>query len=309
MISPNAVSLMSDFPDFKIRGFNMGEYNQQFRERNMIICARSKDIYYDKHWGCLSLKFVINGDEYYQTGHSTYGVDCSNFLILNRDTEYSSFIHSPQIVESFTLNFADDFTSSTLASLNSKHEDLLENNTTANMPQLVERLYPRDKNIFPVAAKIYERIGELEERNEEVAELYIDLLLSVLKSNLLVNEEINDIQKAKLSTRQELYKRLNYAKDFIDTCFSEDINLDSISTVACMNREYFIRQFKIHYKLTPNQYLIKKRMEAARRRLLFTEESISKICCEVGYSDLSSFGKLFKRYFKLTPENYRNQAR
>ncbi len=300
---------MSDFPDFKSRGFDMEEYNQQFREKNMIICARSKDVYYDKHWGCLSLKFVTRGNEFYQTDHSSYGVDRSNFLLLNRDTEYSSFIHSPVVVESFTLNFAEDFTRSVLAGLISKHEDLLENNINADEPRFIERLYPRDENIFPVAAKIYERIAQIEERNEEVSELYVELLMSVLKLNRLINDEIKDVQKARQSTREEVYKRLNYAKDFIDSCFSEELTLDRISSVACMNREYFIRQFKIHYKITPNQYLIRKRMETARSRLLLTDESISNICHEVGYSDLSSFGKLFKRYFQVGPENYRNQAR
>jgi len=305
MSAGNTVSLMSAFPNFKAPGFDMVGFNQQFRERNMIICARSKNVYYDKHWGCLSVKFVIRGAEYYKTDHSRYAVNCSNFLILNRDTEYSSFIDSPTEVESFTLNFGDEFTRSVVGGLFSNPEQVLEGNTKADTIRMIERVHSREDEVYPIAAKIYNKIPDIYENNEELSELFVELLAALVELDADTKCEISQIQKVKSSTRKEIYKRLNYAKDFIDSCFSEDLNLDRIAAVACMNREYFIRQFKQYYKITPNQYLIKKRMESARTLLQSGNESITAICREVGYSDPGSFGKLFKRYFTLTPENYR----
>lgn len=305
MSAANSVSLMSAFPNFKAPGFDMASFNQQFRERNMIICARSRNIHYEKHWGCLSVKFVIRGAEYYQTDHSRYAVNCSNFLILNRDTEYSSFISSPTEVESFTLNFGDDFTKSVVGGLVSKPEDVLEGSVKTDTIRMIERVHTRENNIYPIASKIYHRIPDVYENNDVLSELFVELLSALAELNAEIKCEINKIQKVKSSTRKEIYKRLNYAKDFIDSCFSEDLNVDCMAAVACMNREYFIRQFKLHYNITPNQYLINKRMESARTLLQSSNESIATICHEVGYSDPGSFGKLFKRYFKSTPENYR----
>ena len=293
---------MSNFPDFKVPGFDMDRYNRQFREKNMIICARSKSVFYDKHWGCLSLKFVTRGKEYYETDHSIFSVDPSRFLVLNRDTEYSSYIDSPVEVESFTLNFAEDFTRSVLSGT---QEDLLEDTCKVDTLRVIERLFPRENQVYPIAKKIYDQVDEVNEKNDEIAELFVELMLALLKLNDVVSDEIGSVRKIKASTQMELYRRLYNAKDFIDTCFSEDIDLDRIASVACLNREYFIRQFKNHFRITPIQYLIKKRMEEARLRLINSDETISTICQDLGYSDATSFGKLFRRLYKTNPENFR----
>lgn len=269
----------------------------------MIICARSKSVFYDKHWGCLSLKFVTRGKEFYETNHCSYSVDSSRFLVLNRDTEYSSYIDSPVEVESFTLNFAEDFTRSVLSG---EKGDLLEDGCQVDTLRVIERLYPRENHIYPIAKKIYDYKGEINKRNDEIAELFVELLLALFKLNNIVNDEIGSMRKVRASTKIELYRRLYNAKDFIDTCFNEDLDLDRISSIACLNREYFIRQFKIHFKITPIQYLIKKRMEEARLRLLNSDEPISSICHDLGYSDATSFGKLFRKLYKTNPENFRH---
>jgi AraC family transcriptional regulator len=124
---------------------------------------------------------------------------------------------------------------------------------------------------------------------------------ALLKHHTGIIAEVERIPKIKQATRQELYKRLNYARDFIDSCYHEDINLDSISAIACLNREYFIRQFKSYFKTTPAQYLIRRRMDAARQLLQIADMDISEVCERVGYSDLSSFGKLFRRYYGVSP--------
>jgi AraC-like DNA-binding protein len=306
----NSVDLIAAFPDFKARGFDMKKFNQQFREKNLVISARSKRVSYDRHWGGLSLKFAIKGNEYYQTDHSKYAVNNSNFLILNKDTEYSSFIDSDTEVESLTLNFSDKFTHSFLTCLQAKPEDVLENNINkqAGSLRFTERLHPKDDLIFPYAYGIHQCLHDFDDRNDEIAELFGSLLMSLLQLNKMVLSEIDQIQKVKLSTKQELYRRLHYAKDFIDSCYNQEINLDTMSGIACLNTEYFIRQFKSHFQITPAQYLIKKRMEKARLALLSPDISISEICQEVGYSDLTSFGKLFKRYYKISPTDFRKNV-
>ncbi len=304
----NTVDLIAGFPDFKAPGFDIKRFNQRFREKNLIISARSKQIAYAKHWGGLSIKFALSGNEHYQTDHSSYAVNPSNFLILNKDTQYSSFIDSCVEVDSFTLNFSDAFTGSVLNSL-LKPGDALENNVDKKSKGLrfVERLYSKDDLIVPLALQIHRCVNELDKRNDEIAELFEEIFMALLKLNATVACEIEKVKKIKASTRRELYKRLNNAKDFIDSCYSKEITLNSIASIACMNREYFIRQFKTHFHITPVKYLMAKRMEAARTALLSPHISVSDVCSDVGYSDLSSFSKLFKRYYQVSPAAFRKQ--
>ncbi len=297
------VELVSGFPDFKVPGFNMEVYNQQFKDKNCVISAKSKRIEYDKHWGCLSLKFSIRGKEFYHVGNTTYAVNDYNFLILNQDTEYSSCIDSETEVESFTLNFSEKYTNAFIATMTAKTEDILEDTLQKKGQShlFVERLYPKETVIWPVVAKIYNRLDKFYETNDEIGELFAELFCAMLRHHEGVKLEIEDINKIKVSTKQELYRRLNCAKDFIDSCYNKAIDLNTISRIACLNREYFIRQFKNYFKITPTQYLVRKRMDAAKHLLQTSETSITDVCHQVGYFDLSSFGKLFRRYYNFSP--------
>jgi AraC family transcriptional regulator len=297
------VELMSGFPDFKTPGFDMDVYNQGFRDKNCVISAKSKRIEYEKHWGCLSLKFSMSGSEFYHVDNATYAVNNGNFLILNQDTEYSSYIDSDTEVESFTLNFSEEYTNAFFTTLLAKTEDVLEPAPGKNeqSPLFVERLYPRGTGIWPVVSKIYDRLERFYQINDEITELFAQLFCEMLRHRDNVKEEIGNINKVKLSTKKELYRRLNCARDFIDSCYNKSIDLETISQVACLNREYFIRQFKSYFKITPAQYLIRKRMDAAKHLLQTSDISITEICQLVGYLDLSSFGKLFRRYYNFSP--------
>ncbi len=103
-----------------------------------------------------------------------------------------------------------------------------------------------------------------------------------------------------------LYKRIVQAKVFIDTQFSDDIDLDNIADEACFSKFHFIRLFKMIYGETPHQYLIKVRVENAK---LFLQKDISvtETCFAVGFDSVSSFTGLFKRLTKFSPALYQQQ--
>ena len=103
-----------------------------------------------------------------------------------------------------------------------------------------------------------------------------------------------------------LYKRIVQAKLFIDTHFSNDIDLDNIADEACFSKFHFIRLFKTIYGKTPHQYLIKVRIENAKT-LLQKEISVAETCFSVGFDSVSSFTGLFKRLTKFSPSLYQQQ--
>ena len=83
------------------------------------------------------------------------------------------------------------------------------------------------------------------------------------------------------------------------------ITLDKLASVACLNSVYFLREFKKYFGLSPRQYIIQQRLSIAKKLMQTTSLSITEICFEVGYSDVTSFGKLFKKYFFHAPAAFR----
>jgi AraC-like DNA-binding protein len=134
-----------------------------------------------------------------------------------------------------------------------------------------------------------------------------EIINHLLTSQNRIFAHINRLTSAKLSTKKELYRRLLQARDYIHENLHTNLDLDTLSQVACLSKFHFIRLFKEVFEVTPRQYLISRRLERARKMLLNTSKSFHEICLEVGLKDSSSFGRLFKKNYGATPHIYRRQ--
>jgi len=66
-----------------------------------------------------------------------------------------------------------------------------------------------------------------------------------------------------------------------------------------------IRRFKNACDITPGQYLQVLRIEQARKLLETSTMPLENLINAVGYEDLSSFTRLFKKTTGLSPSQYR----
>ena len=137
------------------------------------------------------------------------------------------------------------------------------------------------------------------------AELATTVIDSLLESQKKIFDRINRLTSAKLSTKKELYRRLIQAQEYIHENLHTNLDLDTLSQVACLSKFHFIRLFKEVFEQTPRQYLISCRLERASKMLLNSSKSFHEICLDVGLKDSSSFGRLFKKNFGATPHIYR----
>jgi AraC family transcriptional regulator len=93
--------------------------------------------------------------------------------------------------------------------------------------------------------------------------------------------------------------------DYLQSHWNQDISLDSMALLLGISSYHFLRQFKKSMGESPLQYLIRLRMEAAKRLLAQSHLSITEIAFEVGYDGISHFIHLFKRHTGTTPAAYR----
>lgn len=301
MQSSSDFFIMKNFPDFHEPNFNITAYNKTFEEKNVIIHASAKDVSYAEHWGPLSIKCTVKGAEHYQCNNRFYTVDKDCYLIFNDGQHYSSYIYSNTDTESFTINFTSDFQKEVLNGL--------QNNLDAYNDKIsfefIEKLYVHNNIITPLLKKLYSASLSINIDTHLITDIYYSLLENLLLQQAAIKKEIKKIKALKFSTQVELYKRLNYAKDFIHSCYMKEISLNDLASVACMNNAYFLREFKKCFGLSPHQYIIQQRLSTAKKLLQTTALSVAEICFEVGYSDVTSFRKLFKKHLLFTPADYR----
>jgi len=294
--------IMKNFPDFHESCFDITEYNKTFEQKNVIIHAVAKDVSYAEHWGPLSLKCTKKGTEHYQCNGRFYSVDKDCYLIFNNGQYYSSYIYSNIETESFTINFSGTFQQKILQSFINDPDDI---NDTKNF-EFIEKLYKHDELISSLLNKLYQATIAKQPDVFTITETYYELFENLLLQQTKLRKEIKKVNAVKYSTQVELYKRLNYAKDYIYSCYMQDISLDKLAAVACMNNAYFLREFKKYFGLTPYQCIIFQRLKAAKKMLETTSYTVSEICFAVGYLDVTSFTKLFKKNFCSTPAEYQS---
>jgi AraC-like DNA-binding protein len=107
------------------------------------------------------------------------------------------------------------------------------------------------------------------------------------------------------SVAAETLQRLVRAQKFIDECFHLPLDLQQISSEACLSRFHFLRLFRRAFNKTPHQYLTQRRIERAKELLTSSGLSVTDVCFEVGFESLGSFSSLFHKHVGHPPITYR----
>jgi AraC-like DNA-binding protein len=106
----------------------------------------------------------------------------------------------------------------------------------------------------------------------------------------------------------DLYHRIVRAKLFIDQHYDSPLNLNRLSDEACFSKFHFIRLFKKAYNRTPHQYLVQRRLEKAKERLIHDNVRIADVCTAVGFESTTSFSLMFRAHTGETPALFRLRA-
>lgn len=101
--------------------------------------------------------------------------------------------------------------------------------------------------------------------------------------------------------------KLRRITDWMAEHLAEEFCLGRLAEQAGMSEFHFNRLFKRATGMPPSQYLIKLRLDAARRLLRETKQSVITIANHVGYSNPSHFAQLFRKETGLAPTDYRRQ--
>lgn len=94
---------------------------------------------------------------------------------------------------------------------------------------------------------------------------------------------------------------------FIENNYHLPISVEEIAGQTNMSKRNFIRRFKSATQNTPMEYLQKVKIESVKKGLEKTNFNVSELMYKVGYNDLKTFRKIFKRITGLTPQDYRNK--
>lgn len=260
----------------------------------------------------LKLRFIFTGKENYQIGKRNLSLFPGSFLVFNEGTVFTQFNSSERKAKSLTLMFSRQFLDHFKETMDSRNNYILAPYRGQNIMNcdIAEKLYPIAGDIkFNIAhLKNYMDNGG----SEEVLILdYMDHCL--LNCYMIYCQEIltreNSLKLVYGSSRKEVIKRVSLAKEFLQTNYHKKITLEDVAGYSSFSVNHLIRTFDQAFNQTPYQFLMRLRLQRAQTLLKDTEYPINEIANIVGFESTSSFIRLFREYFNITPLKYRgNEA-
>ncbi len=95
---------------------------------------------------------------------------------------------------------------------------------------------------------------------------------------------------------------------YVDTHYTEMINLELLSEQFNISLSHLCRQFKRIAGASFTEYVTKKRITQACELLRYTQQPVSNIGMQVGYPDYFHFNKVFKKVVGVSPSTYRKEG-
>jgi AraC family transcriptional regulator len=102
--------------------------------------------------------------------------------------------------------------------------------------------------------------------------------------------------------------KLARAIEFMDANLAERLALGDIAGAVGLSPAHFIRQFKASTGMAPHKYLVRLRLERAKRLLRDTDSSIAEIAFECGFCHQEHMTRFFGQLAGTTPAAFRIAA-
>ena len=208
--------------------------------------------------------------------------------------------------------FTDECTGNTSESVVQMKPDFLGADFV-ELPEMkhIRRLFEKAKGGIAFGDTAKRRIGE----KIEILEYQSDFqrLLSILN---ILNElgqsedyQILNADHLSMETQTKENDRINAIFNHVKTHYREPIALEDMADLTHMTVPSFCRYFKKVTHKTFVQFVNEYRLVHASNLLAENRLSITEICYESGFNNISHFNKSFREFTGMRPSEYRNQLK
>ncbi len=109
-------------------------------------------------------------------------------------------------------------------------------------------------------------------------------------------------------TAFDYYPRLNRLRQYVEESYSEPIPLEKAAGIAALESSYFSTYFRAKVGITFTEWLRQVRLGKAMELMKASDFSITHIAYEVGFGDLRTFERAFKKHTRMTPREFKKSV-
>ncbi|GAB3499303.1 hypothetical protein GCM10027341_22330 [Spirosoma knui] len=257
----------------------------------------------------VSIKYVMQGLENYRVNQHTHQVRSGEFLLVNQAQSLEIDFASQQAVLGICLYVNERIMNDVYRNMTGDDGRLLDNpfSTSCRAFDFYESVCSVHDDTL---GQFLEHLAwQTDLKTGEIAidpdELYYQTAERLLRSQLRIAGVINRMSAQQVSTRTELFRRVNLAKRMMDADVQTNWTVVELASQAALSEFHFFRTFKQAFGVSPRQYLIQKRLQRSASLLKTRQYAIADVAFLTGFSDVFAFSKAFKKVYRTTPAAYR----
>lgn len=158
------------------------------------------------------------------------------------------------------------------------------------------------RNVFtpPYNTPIYDM---KKKRNQLFAsEQILKILLEYFLIKLIREHNFNENSEDKNESPLLISEIIAYVNDN----FLEKITIDELAFLFKTNRATLCKQFKRNTGRTVIEFINEKKFESAKQKILYTDDTFTKIAEDLNFESIHYFTRFFKKMSGITPKEFRN---
>ena len=118
-------------------------------------------------------------------------------------------------------------------------------------------------------------------------------------------DKARDVIEKILDVKGDDEDKIARIRSFLKRNSFKKVSLKDAAELVCLSPKYLSRLFKQGVGMGFSEYKLKFKLDEAKRLLLNTNYNVDQIAYKLGYNNVESFIRLFKRRGALTPTEYR----
>ncbi|MBS6194437.1 MAG: helix-turn-helix transcriptional regulator [Clostridiales bacterium] len=123
----------------------------------------------------------------------------------------------------------------------------------------------------------------------------------------ILSETLMSIAEAPEKERRQKNSLMERSRIYIQEHICEEISLETLAELEEMSLSTFKSYFRNITGIPPAEYILRKKIEQAKRQLMESKASITEIAFSCGFSSSQYFATVFKRFCYVSPSQFRER--
>lgn len=243
------------------------------------------------HPGCLEVTLGMRGSLVFECGGRAHRLLPGNVFVTQPD-EWHRLGTNPKGLVMYWLFLRLEPATRALLHLPAAESDLLRQ-TLRTLPHHLFKGSDRMRQAFQRLFRLYDELPAGTFRSLAMRGAVLDLLLALIEAAQSVPQVPGGDRIARLISAMRARPQ-------------EDYPIDRLAREAALSASQLTTRFKQLTGLPPYTFLLTCRVRAAQVRLRATDESVTQIAQELGFSSSQHFAMQFKRELGITPSAWRS---